>query len=180
MVSHSRYGNLKSEETPSRSHCQCLRRLRGETAQQLGKATDGCCHGSAVIMQCMKNHDTAPGGLRDRQFDDVDHGDHSQARGTQEYTHSMRCPHAGTVQVHAVWTCMKQACACIACTMLHGPRSVRMLRSSVSPTAHVSHACSCAAPKFRRIQRQFLRSGVVLCIQIRAGSTCGSVWSLPR
>ena len=119
-----------------------------------------------MIMQCIQNHDTAPGGLRDRQFDDVDHGDHSQARGTRECTHSMRCPHAGTVQVHAVWTCMKQACACIACTMLHRPRSVRMLRSSVSPTAHVSHACSCAAPKFRRIQRQFLRSAL--------GSSCAS------
>ena len=47
------------------------------------------------------------------------------------------------------------------------PRSMR----------HVSHACSCAAPKFRRIQRPFLRSEVVLGSHIRAGSTCGSVWS---
>ena len=42
---------------------------------------------------------------------------------------------------------------------------------------HVSPACSCAAPKFRRIQRPFLRSEVVLGLHIRAGSTCGSVWS---
>ena len=96
-----------------------------------------------MIIQCIQNHDTAPGGLRDRQFDDVDHGDHSQARGTRECTHSMRCPDAGTVQVHAVWTCMKQACACIACTSLHGPRSVRMLRSSVSPTARHATRFAC-------------------------------------
>ena len=47
------------------------------------------------------------------------------------------------------------------------PRSMR----------HVSHACSCAAPKFRRIQRPFLRSEFVLVFHIRAGSTCGSAWS---
>ena len=41
LVSRSRYGNFESEETLA-LELPSLRRLRGETAQQLGKATDGC------------------------------------------------------------------------------------------------------------------------------------------